>query len=134
MRMTRPEFLAFAEAARKRMGEITQKKNADYTGTTNDPFANFRQGQDAFNVGSAEIAVFNRMMDKFSRCATYISKGVLEVEDEAIENDCLDLANLSIILMGLFAEKARMVSQAKKLPADSYDNDPVVIGPRGLNR
>ena len=124
MRMTRQEFLSFAEAARKRMGEITTKKNADYTGGSKgtDPFANFRQGQDAFKVGSAEIAVFGRMMDKFSRIATYINTGVLEVEDECIDNDCLDLANLAVIMMALFHEQkgaGDIVAQAEKIIGDT---------------
>lgn len=120
--MNKQEFIVFAEAARRRMGEITAKKNADYTGKSQDPFANFRKGE-FFGVGTAEMAVFHRMMDKFSRLGTYVSGQELQVTDEAIENECLDLANLSIILMALITERKPVETSVTIGTASSSDFD-----------
>ena len=81
------------------MIEITAQKNADYTGASEDPFANFRH-TDHFGVATVEQGFFTRMTDKFSRIASFIKIGFLLVKDENIYDTLLDLANYSALFAG----------------------------------
>ena len=104
--MTKDEYLAFHKAACESMIEITRRKNADYTGTNPDPFANFkaveRQG-----VCSTEVGFRVRMTDKMTRLDSFIQKGVLEVKDETVTDTLLDLANYCILFAGYIESKRR---------------------------
>ena len=78
--------------------EITKKKNADYSGSSNDnPFANFVRVE-LTDVCSTETGMLVRMSDKMSRISTFVKKGILLVEDESIEDTLMDLANYAIIM------------------------------------
>lgn len=95
--MTKQEYLAFHAETCRRMVEITKAKNADYTGTNTDPFANFSIVE-KLGIASVEQGFLVRMMDKVSRINSFVQKGVLEVKDESVEDTLIDLANYSIIL------------------------------------
>lgn len=105
--MTREEYIRFHEEACRRMVEITKKKNADYTGGSDDPFNNFRHiGNLVQGMPSVcEIGFLTRMSDKFSRIGSFISKGRLEVADESVDDTLLDLANYCILMLGFITEK-----------------------------
>lgn len=105
--MTKKEYLELHQQLCNRMVEITKKKNADYTGASDDPFANFRQSSN-FIQGIpqvTEIGFFTRMSDKFARVGSFISLGVLQVAEETVEDALLDLANYCILFIGYLREK-----------------------------
>lgn len=105
-KMSSKEYIDFHASACKSMMEITKKKNADYTGGGDDPFKNFR-GCEIKGVAPTEAGIWTRMDDKMSRLATFIQKGVLQVNDESAEDTCFDLANYAIILAAVIKERKR---------------------------
>lgn len=108
--MTKSEFIEFHKECCDRMVSITKAKNNDYTGSSDDPFSNFKMVQ-TFGVLSVEAGMFTRMTDKLSRLASFIKKGVLEVKDESIEDTLLDLANYCILTAGYIKSKKQEVSK-----------------------
>lgn len=86
---------------------ITERKNADYTGGSDDPFFNFTRVE-ANNITQTERGFLTRMSDKFSRIITFVNRGVLLVKDETIEDTLLDLANYCILMAGYI--KSRRIS------------------------
>jgi hypothetical protein len=99
--MTKAEYLAFHEACCLKMIEVTKAKNADYTGGSGDPFANFKQAGNFVQLPQiTEIGFFTRMSDKFSRIGSFITKGVLQVKDETVEDTLIDLANYCLLFAG----------------------------------
>jgi hypothetical protein len=102
--MTKQEYLAFHEATIKRMLEITKAKNHDYTGASEDPFANFKLVEMA-GVCATEQGFLVRMSDKLSRIASFVKQGTLQVKDESVEDTLLDLANYSILMAGYIRSK-----------------------------
>lgn len=89
------------EAAR----ELMVKKSHDYTNGSTDPFANFR-GSEFLNV-PAEIGILIRMMDKFKRIETFVSKNDLKVEDENVFDSITDIINYSILLKGIILSRRK---------------------------
>jgi hypothetical protein len=100
--MTKLEYIEFHKRCCDLMVEITKKKNADYTGTGDDPFKNFsRIG--ASNPSWALIGFLTRMSDKFARLESFVERGHLLVADESFEDTALDLANYCILMIGFVA-------------------------------
>lgn len=103
--MTRKEYLKFHKEFSEKMVEITQRKNADYSGhSDNDPFANFRVVEN-IGITTAEIGFLTRMTDKLSRITTFVKKDQLLVKDESVLDTLIDLANYSALLAGYIQEK-----------------------------
>lgn len=102
--MNKAEYLAYHEDCCERLKSITKAKNADYTGDSEDPFANFRQVE-VVGVCATETGFLTRMFDKFSRIRSFVQKGVLHVKDESIEDTLLDLANYCILMAGYIKSK-----------------------------
>jgi hypothetical protein len=97
LNMTRLEYMEFHQSCCDKMVKLTEKKNADYCGKSEDPFNNFRRrGEHGFLV---------RMDDKLARIESFIEKGTYEVKDESFEDTCLDLANYAILLCGYMKAK-----------------------------
>lgn len=92
MGMSKREYLEYHSKFCEKMIEITKIKNADYTGGSEDPFANFKTVEN-FGCVSTEQGFFTRMVDKFSRIASFIKLGVLMVKEESVQDSLLDLAN-----------------------------------------
>lgn len=114
--MTKKEYLAFHKAQCERMIEITQKKNADYSGAGDDPFNNFRHIKNFVNTpGAIELGFLTRMTDKFSRIGSFIANGTLQVKDESVQDTLLDLANYAILFMGLLEENKQKAETEKIL-------------------
>ena len=97
--MNKEQFLIDHAAACDRMVKLVKAKNADYTGGAEDPFANFtlveRLTQGRIKTEDGFIV---RMCDKLARIESFSKTGAYLVEDEKIEDTCLDLANYSILL------------------------------------
>ena len=102
--MNKKEYMAYHLECCTKMHEITKKKNADYTGETDDPFFNFSRVE-AVGIASTEQGFLTRMIDKISRITTFAQKGVLLVADESIEDTLLDLSNYCILMSGYIKSK-----------------------------
>lgn len=99
--MTKAEYIELHQYLCLKMVEITKAKNADYSGSGDDPFSNFRQiGHLVQMPNVCEIGFLTRMSDKFSRIGSFISKGTLQVKDESVEDTLLDLANYCLLMIG----------------------------------
>jgi len=84
---------------------ITRKKNADYSGASeDDPFANFSIVE-SNNICSVETGMMVRMSDKMSRISTFVKKGILQVEDESVEDTLKDLANYALLMACYIKQK-----------------------------
>ena len=104
--MTKEEYLQFHKTMCGAMVGITERKNADYTGTSNDPFGNFRK--------HGELGFLVRMHDKMARIESFVAKGFLEVKDESVFDTLLDLANYSILLAGFIKERMNERKEEKE--------------------
>lgn len=120
--MNKLEYMELHANLCKRMQEITKAKNADYTGKTDDPFANFRRCEQ-LDICTTEIGFLTRMTDKIARINSLLQNGVAQVKDESIEDTLLDLANYSLLLIGYL--------KSKKTVAATTTAETPVLGPRG---
>jgi len=97
--MTKKEYLEFHKNFCEDMVLVTEKKNADYTGEGDDPFANFKIVE-KIGICRAEVGFLTRMTDKLSRINSFVQKGELKVEDESIKDTLHDLANYCALFAG----------------------------------
>lgn len=105
--MQKSEYLEFHKAMCAKMIEITQAKNADYTGSGDDPFKNFRAIGNMFSRDPHvvnQLGFMTRMSDKMSRIASFIEREELSVKDESVEDTLIDLANYCILFAGYLRE------------------------------
>jgi hypothetical protein len=102
--MTRDELFKLHEDMCCSALELMKKKNADYAGGGNDPFANFRRAE-ALGVCTTEQAFLVRMTDKMSRLSSFAQKGKLVVEDETVHDTLQDLINYSVLLAAYIKSK-----------------------------
>lgn len=107
--MNKAEYMHFHEECCYKMIAITKAKNADYTGITDDPFANFVRVE-TIGISSTEQGFLTRMTDKLSRIISFVQKGVLQVKDESIEDTLLDLANYCILMAGFIRHRKKTES------------------------
>lgn len=124
--MTRAELLAFLKSATERMLATAEKKNADYTGASDDPFHNFSRVE-AIGIASTEQGFLTRMFDKFARVTTFIQKGALSVKDETVEDTLFDLANYCLLLAAYINSKRPLRGEAAS-PLGPFDT----ISPKTL--
>ena len=104
--MTKKEYMQFHKDFCDKMIVITKMKNEDYTGKTDDPFANFKNVQ--FCGGATpEQGFLTRMSDKMSRISSFVEKGELLVKDESVQDTLHDLANYSALFAGYIESKKR---------------------------
>ncbi len=96
--MTKQDYFDFAQDFFGNCLEISKKKNADYTGGSVDPFANFKSVE-VLGI-SAEQGFLTRMMDKMKRIASFVEKGELLVKDESVTDTLNDLANYACLMAG----------------------------------
>jgi hypothetical protein len=103
--MTKKELIDFAEHFFTECIETMEKKNSDYTGAskTSDPFANFR-ATETFGV-STEVGFVTRLTDKFSRLASFVKKGELEVKNESVHDTIQDAVNYLVLLSAYLHSK-----------------------------
>ena len=111
---TQADYLADFKEITDLMYETTRKKNTDYTGDASDPFKNFRMIEE-MGVCSAEAGIITRLTDKLMRMSGFVKNGVLQVQDEKIEDTDVDLAVYSIIF-------ALMVKSKKLSPVQDLTN------------
>lgn len=84
--------------------ETMARKNADYSGGTEDPYANFTTSK--FLGVRPELGILMRVMDKFQRIRAFVHKGELQVKSESVEDAIDDSINYLILLKGYIRETA----------------------------
>ncbi len=108
--MTKAEYIEFHKKFCEEMVNVTRKKNADYTGSGDDPFANFKQiGHIITAPNAIEIGFLTRISDKLSRLASFVEKGSYQVSDESFQDTCLDAANYFALLAGYSLSKPKEI-------------------------
>jgi hypothetical protein len=108
--MTKQEYFKFHEKAMEKMKAITHAKNADYTGSSASPFANFTRVE-ALGICSTEQGFLTRMTDKMARLVSFVQNDILQVKDESVEDTLLDLANYCILMAGYVRHKTETVEE-----------------------
>lgn len=110
--MTKKEYIEFHKSVCTQLVDITARKNADYTGGGDDPFRNFRSPEFR-GYASVEQGFLTRMDDKFSRIASFVQKGSLQVKEESVQDTLFDLANYCILMAGYLKEKHEKLEGTK---------------------
>lgn len=108
--MTKDEYFKFADNFFGNCLEISKRKNADYTGGSQDPFSNF-QSVEVLGI-STEQGFLTRMMDKMKRIASFAEKKQLQVKDESVTDTLRDLANYACLLAGYIESKKPVIDTA----------------------
>lgn len=104
--MDKKSYFEYHKNFVEKMQDIARRKNADYTGINQDPFSNFSKAEQ-LGICSTEQGFLVRMSDKFSRITSFVQKGVLEVEDEKVEDTLQDLANYCILFSAYIISKKK---------------------------
>jgi len=129
--MIKSEYLEFHRGMCNKMVMITKMKNEDYTGKTNDPFANF-SNVSACGGGSAEQGFLFRMNDKMMRVSSFVERGELFVKDESVEDTLLDLANYAVLFAGFI--RSERDKNLKRSPAANTAKEPSLGADHPFNR
>jgi hypothetical protein len=118
--VNKEQYFKFHRECIESMHAITKAKNADYTGATEDPFANFGRVE-LLGICSTEQGFLTRMTDKLCRLTSFVQQGTLQVKDESVTDTLLDLANYCILMAGYI--------QSKKGPPEN----PTILVPGSFN-
>jgi len=102
--MKKSEYFDFAQSFFNDCVEISRRKNHDYTGKNDNPFANF-ESVEVLGI-STEHGFLTRMMDKMKRIASFVEQGELKVKDESVTDTLRDLANYSCLLAAYIKSKS----------------------------
>lgn len=98
---TKAEYYAFVEKTFADMLALIKRKNADYCGTIDDPFANFRRAEQVGVDPIQGIAV--RFLDKVARIESFFQSGKLE--NESFEDAWLDVIGYACLALGMLKER-----------------------------
>lgn len=107
---TQEDYLEDFKAITDLMYETTKRKNSDYTGDASDPFKNFRMIEE-MGVCTTEAGVITRLTDKLMRMGGFVKNGVLQVQDEKIEDTAIDMAVYAIIFALIVKSKKKTHSK-----------------------
>ena len=102
--MNKEEFFKYHREFTNKILEVSKAKNADYTGVTDDPFANFKRVE-ALGICSTEQGFLTRMSDKLARLSSFWQKGELQVKDESVTDTLMDLCNYTILMAAYLESK-----------------------------
>lgn len=93
--MTKEELFVGLEHCFSEALALARKKNADYTGKSPDPFANFR----AASIAGVDPrrAVLLRLLEKVARVGALLDSKP-EVDDEPVDATLIDIVNLAALL------------------------------------
>lgn len=95
-----PTYISLLEE----MKSLHIRKNAGYTGDSQDRWANFRLSE-SFGV-STFLGVMVRMSDKWIRITNLIKNPEFDMVGEAIEDTLLDLASYALIAVCILRERS----------------------------
>ena len=102
-KMTREQLLQLHKDTCDMGRDIMAAKNADYTGGSEDIFANFTASE-ILDV-PAEIGILMRVMDKLQRIKSFVHNGTLQVKSESVDDAILDVINYMILIKGVIKNK-----------------------------
>lgn len=106
---TKADLLALHDTICREAKDIMVLKNQDYSGSTDDPFGNFRASS---VVGVDPVAgIVLRCLDKFCRLRSFITSGQLCVKDEPVGDIFRDVVNYMILAAGMVEEARRLKKQ-----------------------
>ena len=108
--MNKEEYFDYHRNFCDEMITVTQAKNADYTGETQDPFANFTRVE-ALGICSTEQGFLTRMTDKMCRITSFVQKGELLVKDESVQDTLHDLANYCALFSAYIESKKEITGR-----------------------
>ena len=111
--MTKQEYFEFAQQFFNNCVEISRKKNADYTGGSDDPFSNFTSIE-ILGI-KTEHGFLTRMFDKMKRISSFVENGELQVKDESVLDTLQDLANYSCLMAGYIQSKKNVITDIPKI-------------------
>lgn len=97
-------YLALVDKELAAIRDVIERKNNDYTGASEDPFANFRVTE-ALGLSDARTGVLIRMVDKIQRLKTFIAKGELKVTGESAQDAARDIIGYSLVLLGMLEQR-----------------------------
>jgi hypothetical protein len=107
--MTKAQYAKFVEGTFSEMLALIKRKNADYTGSGDDPFANFRR---ATQVGVHPISgLAVRFLDKVARIESFLQAGKLE--NESFEDAWLDVIGYACLALGMLKERNDKLGEGK---------------------
>lgn len=115
--MTKQEYFDFARDFFQRCIDLSEKKNADYTGSNDDPFSNFKAVETL--AIKTEQGFLTRMMDKMKRIGSFVENGELVVKDESVIDTLQDLANYSCLMAGYILSEKRKQEKSGIEPSSS---------------
>jgi hypothetical protein len=101
--MTKPQYEAMIEATFNEIVTTLRQKNADYTGVSEDPFANFRLSE--LEGVPPERGLMIRVQDKMQRIRSFMDQGRSFVEGESFEDAIHDIIGYMVLLKGLLLEQ-----------------------------
>ena len=84
---------------------LSLRKNRDYTGSDDQPFANFQRCE-SMGITTTEKGFLVRLTDKFSRLSTFCETGSFQVEDESFRDTLIDIINYTC-LMGAYVQSKK---------------------------
>jgi len=126
--MKKKDYTKFVYTYTDDMEGLTDRKNNDYTGASDDAFANLRMAEN-MGIVKTEIGILVRMTDKISRINSFIQKGSFKVKDETIRDTCMDLSVYSMLLAAYFKSKKETVLKVQGIH-DAF-NDHIHVGGDG---
>ena len=102
--MDKKQYFEFYDRFVTMMTQTTHRKNADYAGHSDSPFANFEMVE-KIGITTTETGFLTRMSDKLSRITTFNKTGNLQVKDESVTDTLADLANYCILFAAYLESK-----------------------------
>jgi hypothetical protein len=109
--MTKEELFKLHGKTFEKCVETMRKKNEDYSGCE-DPFRNFRSAE---YMGIHPVqGILIRINDKLQRVNTYVTKGVLKVDDESAEDSIDDAINYLILAKGMLVEEGTVDEEGRE--------------------
>jgi len=98
------EYFEYARNFTKEMIELSEKKNADYSNNSLNPFDNFTAVEE-LGICTTEQGFMTRLTDKYKRLITYVSNDKLQVKEETVHDTLQDMCNYLIMFSGYLKHK-----------------------------
>jgi hypothetical protein len=115
--MNRDDYIDHHRRVCHEARQLSIAKNHDYTGSSDDPFANFARVE-SLGICTTETGFLVRLTDKLSRLATFAKHGRLEVADEGVQDTILDGINYLCLLSAYIESRSPAQGSAKIREAD----------------
>lgn len=111
--MNREELLALHKDTSDICRHIMKLKNQDYSGGSNDIFANF---ESVTILGlDTKLGILVRTLDKIMRINAFIVNGKLAVQNESIDDAIHDIINYMILLKGMIKKELALSETNNKV-------------------